>query len=54
MTKLRGQEIIGIEKWGLVFEGPVRKTLRTKIGDFLGVPESPYPVRDFLRKRIPR
>jgi len=39
--------------WGIIFEGPIRRRIRERIGDFLGVPGSQHPIRDFLRKLLP-
>jgi len=41
-----------LESWGIVFEGPVRKKVRTRLADFLGVPGVQFPVIARLRKII--
>jgi len=40
------------QSWGILFEGPVRKKVRTKLADFLGVPGVQFPVITRLRKII--
>jgi len=41
-----------LQSWGLLFEGPVRKTVRTKLAEFLGVPGVQFPIITRLRKII--
>jgi len=41
-----------LQSWGILFEGPVRKTVRTKLADFLGVPGVQFPILTRLRKII--
>ena len=40
------------QSWGIFFEGPVRKTVRTTLADFLGVPGTQFPIVTRLRKII--
>lgn len=41
-----------LSSWGVLFEGPVRKAVRTKLADFLGLPGVQFPVIARLRKII--
>jgi hypothetical protein len=39
--------------WGLFTEGIVRKKVRERLGEVLGVPGAQYPIIERLRKGIP-
>lgn len=41
-----------LSSWGIIYEGPVRKTVRTKLADFLGIPGTQFPIISRLRKII--
>jgi len=41
-----------LDSWGIFFEGPVRKTARTKLAELLGVPGVQFPIITRLRKII--
>lgn len=39
-----------VSSWGIVFEGPVRKTVRTMLADLLDVEGAQFPVLNWVRK----
>jgi len=47
---------VGLEEffssWGFFYEGPVRKTVRTRLAQFLGVPGVQFPIVTRLRKIV--
>lgn len=45
---------LGGTSWGLIWEGPLRGAIRKRVGNFLGVPGSQFPIRDFLKARLRR
>jgi len=45
-------EVTFLESWGIIFEGPVRKTARSKLGEILGVPGAQFPILTRLRRII--
>lgn len=42
----------GASSWGLFWEGPLRSAVKKRVGNFLGVPGSQFPIRDFLKARF--
>ena len=40
--------------WGIVFEGPVRKSARSKLASVLDVKGAQFPLLTFLRRRLKR
>ena len=41
-----------IKSWGIIFEGPIRKCIRIRLGEALEVPEAQFPILTWLRKRV--
>lgn len=39
-----------VSSWGIVFEGPVRKTVRSMLADLLDVEGAQFPVLSWVRK----
>jgi hypothetical protein len=39
-----------LESWGLIIEGPIRKSARTLLGEALDVPGAQFPVLSWVRK----
>jgi len=39
-----------LSSWGIVFEGPVRKTVRTMLADLLDVDGAQFPILSWVRK----
>jgi len=39
-----------LSSWGILFEGPVRKCLRSMIADILDVEGAQFPLLTFIRK----
>jgi len=38
--------------WGIIFEGPVRKTVRSMLADILDVEGAQFPFLSFLKKHV--
>jgi len=45
---------LGFSSWGIFFEGPVRKSLRSMLADVLDVEGSQFPFLTFVRKNRTR
>jgi hypothetical protein len=47
---LKPEELLS--SWGIVFEGPVRKTVRTMLADLLDVEGEQFPFLTWVRKHL--
>jgi len=43
-----------LSSWGLIIEGPIRKSARALLGEALGVPGTQFPLLTKVRKWIRR
>jgi len=39
-----------LSSWGIIIEGPVRKSVRSLLGEALGVPGAQFPTLSWIRK----
>ncbi len=41
-----------LSSWGILWEGPVRKAVRSMIADILDVEGEQFPITAFIRKHV--